>query len=119
MEKPEGIILTISKSYLKERGIGNWLRDFLNAMNNEDHTYWMRLGRLPKQEVLYIYLVIGNKIRFRFNFVMYEGPGEMEFDDGRIMSAKAWLVGCGPLMRPRRDYEMQGFRGFRYTETIF
>lgn len=50
---------------------------------------------------------------------MYEGPGEMEFDDGRIMSAKAWLVGCGPLMRPRRDYEMQGFRGFRYTETIF
>jgi hypothetical protein len=80
MEQAEGIILTISKSWLKERGIGNWLRDFLNAMNTENGTYWMRLGRLPKQEVLYIYLVIGSRIRFRFNFVMYEGAGEVEFD---------------------------------------
>ena len=119
MERPDGIILTISQKYLKERGIKNWLADFMKAMNNDNFTYWLRLGSKPKQDVLYIYLIIYNKIRFRFNFVMYEKGGEFTTHDGRIINAKVWLVGCGPLIRPQKEYRMKGFQGFRYTQELF
>jgi hypothetical protein len=119
IEKPDGIMITISAGMLKERGIRDWLGDFLSAMNSDDHTYWYRLGCIPKQEVLYIYFVVGGKVKYRYNFVMYEGPGEMEFTNGKIMDAKAWLVGCGPVVRAPYEIRRKGFRGFRYTEFIF
>ena len=119
MEKPDGIVITISQKYLKERGIKNWLTDFFNAMNNENWTYWMRLGNRPKQEVLYIYLIMFNKVKFRFNFVMYENGGEFKTSDGRTITANTFLIGCGPLVKATKTIYRKGFQGFRYTEFIF
>jgi hypothetical protein len=120
IEKPEGIILTIGASYLKERGVKKWIEDFMNAMNNPDRiTYWMRLPVIPKQEPLYIYLVIGNHIKYRFNFVCFEHGGEFTFDDGRTIRAKAWMIGVGPLAKPPYKIKRKGFRGFRYCDFIF
>ena len=119
IELPEGIIVTISGKYLKERGMKEWYRDFLRAMEDETYTYWLRLCSRPRQEVLYIYLVIGNRVRYRYQFVMYEKGGSFNTADGRIIFANCWLVGVGPLVRPEQEIRRRGFQGFRYTEFLF
>jgi hypothetical protein len=118
-ERPDGIIITISQEMLHEKGYRNWLRNFLNAMNQEDWTYWMRQGSKPKHDILYVYLCIGGKIRFRANFVMTEGPCRKEFAEGGSMFAKAWIILAGPVVRPPHPVLMKGFRGFRYTPKLF
>ena len=102
---------------LKEKGVKSWLSNFLDAMSREDWTYWMRQGSKPKYDFLYVYLCIAGRVRYRANYVCSEGPGEMTFNDGTTMFAKAWIVMCGPLVRG--NYEMKGFRGFRYTNKLF
>jgi hypothetical protein len=119
IDHPEGIIVTISQRYLKERGNKAWLEDFMNAMNNESYTYWLRLGNRPKWEVLYIYLIIGNRIRYRYGFVMYEEGGSFNTSDGRLIFANCWLVGIGPLTKANEVIHRRGFQGFRYTGFIF
>lgn len=114
------LIITISMSMIKEHGYRNWLRNFLYAMSQEDWTYWMRQGSQPKvKRLLYVYLVIGGKIRFRTNFVMSEGTGWKQFSDGRKMYGKAWITLCGPVTRPIVPIQMKGFQGFRYTKELF
>ncbi len=117
-EPPDGIIITISQKMLKEKGYRNWLRNFLDAMGKEEWTYWMRQGNQPKHDILYVYLCILGKIRYRANFVMSQGPGEMTFGDGKIYG-KAWIVLCGPVIRPIETIYRKGFRGFRYTHKLF
>lgn len=113
LEPPEAIIITISQQMLKEKGYKNWLTNFMKAMNREDWTYWMRQGNKPKHEVLYVYLCIGGKVRFRANFVGTEGPSEMTFDGGKKLFAKAWILMCGPVVRAPYHVPMKGFQGFR------
>ncbi len=118
LEPPDGIIITISQGMLKEKGLRNWLRNFFKAMETERWTYWMRQGAKPKRDILYVYLCIGGKIRYRANFIGTES-GFMTFNDGERMYAKVWILFCGPVKRPDYDIPMKGFRGFRYTEMLF
>lgn len=121
-EPPDGIIITISQGMLKEKGLRNCLRNFLDAMGKEDWTYWMRQGAKPKlaDYLLYVYLCIGGRVRYRAYFVEAVGPKEMTFADGNSpMYAKVWIVMTGPVVRAPYDIPMKGFRGFRYTKTLF
>jgi len=118
---PDGIIITISQGMLKEKGYRNWLRNFLDAMGKEEWTYWMRQGVKPKlaEHLLYVYLCIGGKIRYRCNFVSAEDGSEKTFANGDSLYAPAWIVMCGPVERPSHDIPWKGFRGFRYTKMLF
>lgn len=120
IQQPDGIVITISQGMLKEKGYRNWLRNFLQAMEKEDWIYYMRQGAAPKRDILYVYLCIGGKVRFRANYGGTQS-GEMQFSDGKTMSAKVWVLLAGPLERPMRGQEpvMKGFRGFRYCEKLF
>lgn len=120
-QHPEGIIITISAGMLKEKGYRNWLRNFLDAMDkhDQDWTYWMRQGAKPKRDILYVYLCIGGKIRFRAFYGGSDGPSEKEFSDGKKLFARAWVILSGPLERAPYTIPMKGFRGFRYTEKLF
>lgn len=119
-EPPEGIILTISAKMLKERGLITWLKQFHKSMNDEHCTYWFRAGAKPKYDkLLYIYLCIGNKIRYRINFVSAEAGGERTFTEGHSDTARAWIVACGPITKPCIPIKHKGFRGFRYTHRLF
>lgn len=115
----DAIIITISLAMLKEKGYRNWRRNFLEAMAKEDCTYWMKQGAQPKRELLYVYLCIGGKIRFRANFVMSEGRGHKTFSDGKTDYARAWVILAGPVTYPPAPVHMKGFQGFRYTEKLF
>lgn len=117
--QPDGIIITISQGMIKEKGYKNWLANFLYAMSQDDITYWMRQGAKPTKDILYVYLCIGGRVRFRANYVMAEGPCWKHFNEGIDMYAKAWIVMAGPLERPSSPIPMKGFRGFRYTEKLF
>lgn len=120
MEQPDGIIITISQKMLEEKGIVNWTKNFLNAMAAEDMTYWMRQGSKPKRDILYVYLCIGGRVRFRALFAGTD-TGLKTFNDGTTMFAKVWIMLAGPVVKPIRgqEPEMKGFRGFRYTEKLF
>lgn len=118
-DRPEGIIITISQGMLKEKGYKNWLSNFLYAMEQEDWSYWMRQGAKPRQAIASVYLCIGNKIRYRANYVMAEGPCYRNFNDGIQIWAKAWIVLAGPVTKPLRPIPFKGFRGFRYTQKLF
>lgn len=117
-EPPDGIVITISQGMLKEKGYRNWLRNFKQTMESESMTYWMRQGTKPKHDILYVYLCIGGKVRFRANFVGTD-TGHMMFNDGKEMYAKSWIIMCGPLEKPSYTVPMKGFRGFRYTQKLF
>jgi hypothetical protein len=122
--QPDGIVITISAGMLKEKGYRNWLRNFLDAMHRNDAGeevyYFMRQGTSPKNgNISYVYLCIGNKIRYRAYYAGSRGPSEMTFLDGRTMSAKAWIILAGPVERAPTPIKMTGFRGFRYTQKLF
>lgn len=119
IEPPEGIIITISQAMLKEKGVANWTRNFLRAMRSENCAYFMKLGSRPKYEVLYVYLCIAGKVRYRANFVESHGPGEFTFQGGKTLYGNAWVVLAGPLSIPHKPIVMKGFRGFRYTHKLF
>jgi hypothetical protein len=120
---PDGIIITISEKMLKEKGYRNWLRNFLDAMRREDWIYSMRQGARPRlaDNIQYVYLCIGGKVRFRAFFAGTSGPCWKKFHDGKQMFARAWVELAGPVERPPRGREpkMKGFRGFRYTQKLF
>ena len=120
-EPPEGIVITISQGMLKEKGLSNWLRNFLKCMNREQCSYWMRQGVKPKMadHLMYVYLCIGGKIRYRANFAGTCGPKYMVFDDDKGMYAKVWIVMTGPVVKPDVEVPWKGFRGFRYTQKLF
>lgn len=137
-EKPDGIIITLSRNMFEQKGYGHWYRNFMSAMEkcDGDHpfTYWFRTSARPKHEVMYLYLCIAGKIRFRCNLVETQGAGDIEFpsgnEDGDLwqkgapgnvhLYGRAWLVCCGPVEIARRPMiERQGFQGFRYTQKLF
>lgn len=126
-EPPVGIVITISAGMLAERGYRNWLSNFLLAMDQHDAqnpwTYWMRLGSQPKKDILYVYLCIGGKVRYRTYFAGSRPAGEMTFPnlDGSVktIAARAWVLLSGPVERPRVPVVMKGFRGFRYCGELF
>lgn len=117
MERPDGIIISISAKYLKERGVRKWFEDFQQGTTLENYSYWLRLSQMPKfTDLLYVYLCIGNRIRYRTNLVGFEPGGQFKCDDGRVINAKVWCIVTGPLVKG--NVSRKGFQGFRYTETI-
>lgn len=121
IEQFDSIILTVGAKELKEKGYRNWLTNFMDAMNDEDMTtYWYKMGNEPTQQnLMWVYICIGGRIRFRANFVQTMGPKEMVFSDGRKMFGKAWIIICGPVKRAPYKIERKGFQGFRYTNKLF
>lgn len=106
---------------LKEKGLFNWARNFLTAMRYHDGLiYYMRVGSKPRQDknLSYVYLCIGNKIRYRAYYAGSAPASTMKFGD-KIISARAWVMMSGPVEKPPFEIPMKGFRGYRYTEKLF
>lgn len=125
-QQPDGIIITVSKAMIGENGYRHWLRNFFYAMNrsenDENYFYWLRQGNRPKSDknLRFVYLCIGNKIRFRAYYAGSEGEGVKHFDNhDDPMFGKAWILISGPILRPSRPIPRKGFQGFRYTTEIF
>lgn len=119
IEPPDAIIITISQQMFKEKGVRNWARNFFEAMSEEDWLYYFRQGNQPKYQVMWVYLCIGNRIRYRVNLVETWGEETLRFSDGKILYGKAWIIACGPVVKAPAQIYRKGFQGFRYTQKLF
>ena len=111
----DGINITISASQIKERGYKSILNDFLYS-DGEKAFYHYKLALKPKKEFIWVYFVIGNKVRFRARFLEFIENQELDFIDGRSVYAKLWMVCYGFEKMPLPLEEKKGFQGFRYTK---
>lgn len=100
-------------------GFKECIRQLEAVRTNPDDNIWNHsIGTKPTREVLYAYITILGKIRYRANIAAWEPGGEKQFNDGRKRTAKHWLI-LSDLMKAPKDIECKGFQGFRYTDKLF
>ena len=87
-------------------------------------TWWYKIGpNFPKYEPLYIYFVMNNEVRWRFNFVDFADhsrEGKVLNKGGLpvVMKGK-FIVCCGPAVKAPFSIPWKGFQGFRYSQTLY
>lgn len=100
-------------------GFKECMRQLEAVRTNPDDNIWNHsIGSKPIREVLYAYITILGKIRYRANIAAWEPGGEKQFSDGRKRTAKHWLI-LSDLVKAPNEIECKGFQGFRYTEKLF
>lgn len=101
------------------KGFKECIRQLEAVRTNPDDNIWNHsIGTKPTREVLYAYITILGKIRYRANIAAWEPGGEKQFNDGRKRTAKHWLI-LSDLMKAPKEIECKGFQGFRYTDKLF
>lgn len=110
----DGIYVTLGQAQLKEKPYKAQIESFLRC-DGENAIYNWALKNKPKEDFLWVYIVIGNKVRWKARFVGWDIDEENKtFSDGRRWSSTRWmiLVDFEPLPKPQQS--MKGFQGFRY-----
>jgi len=108
------IYVTLGKEQLSEKPYREQIENFLMCKGDNGWFFWWRLPFKPKRDFQWVYIVIGNRVRWRARFVDHMGAGTKEFSDGSSMHSNHWitLIDFEKLPRP---YEVKkGFQGFRY-----
>ena len=87
----------------------------IEALEHDDEIIWLHsMGNKPVNDadILYCYVNILSKIRYRFKVIGFDPGSEIKFDDGRKRTAKHWLLMHSP--EKIMNIKMGGFQGFRY-----
>jgi hypothetical protein len=118
-----GIIKTMPMKFFKEYGLRRFMNDYYYYPNiSSDHCWSFALSGRPKFDILYLYLLVNGRIRFRSNIIQFEGPGQKVLwinARGRKIVGKAWVLIGGPVVKAPRIISMTGFQGFRYTGDLW
>jgi len=115
---PIGIIVTLPKKFFVEQNHAAYLKELENL--NTKNMIWYRVCKnLPKQDVLYVYTIIDNKIHHRAQFAGVERNRNFRFPRPggqyrEFKNANAILT-CGPVIMAPCEIKMKGFQGFRYV----
>lgn len=122
-EPTDSILVTLSKATIAEygrqtyqRGIGfsRIIKDWL-AADGENGTWSYKLANAPKMEIVWVYWVIGGKIRWRSRVLEIHRNKTIQFSNrSEPMFAKVWLEMFDFEKLPRPYIERKGFQGFRY-----
>jgi hypothetical protein len=123
---PDGIALTLPVQFFQERGTSTeqFKKMFERYMAKDDALWNFRLTNLPKQDVIYVYLIFDGQIQFRLNLVQYERNVSKSFKDAPDKKVRSfpnanWVILCGPAVKPPHEWPQKGFQGFRYTTKLF
>ncbi len=109
----------LKKKYFILNGFKELSRQIDEIINNPDNNIWYhRIGVKPNSEILYVYISVLNEIRWKAKVVEWQEGHEKEFQDGRVLSAKHWLVLCDFVKAPQL-MPFKGCQGFRYTDKLF
>lgn len=124
-EVSEGLIVTLPRAFFtEEKGAMRRFLSEIHQVNTIEDYYWYRVMKnLPKRDVLYVYLVINNFIKYRFTYGGIVRDKDFAFHrmDGTFKEfnkANAIIL-AGPVIKAPMKYPMRGFQGFRYTDKIF
>ena len=121
---PEGIAVTMGREMIAEKGgLLTFVRWFQGVFENEED-YWMhKCKNKPRyDDLLYVYVVICNRIHYRCMFGGYHFPGIYgQLLPGGPNVAVPWphIVLAGPLVKAPYKIIRPGFQGFRYTTKLF
>jgi hypothetical protein len=117
---PEGIAITFGKEMLCDHGgIRVFLKSFVACLENED--CWIHFCKnKPVHDVLYVYIIISNRLAYRCQFVGLTGGGGTGYKaNGDETQMKPGIMLGGPLIRAPYRRKLKGFQGFRYTQKLF
>jgi hypothetical protein len=119
----EGIAITWLKEMVQlcYGSLRSFIKHFEECVMDEDGGIWyQKCKNKPKADVLYVYIIYGNRLRYRCQFVSYE-KGETVLYDGNGAKPVDWgRVGMtGPMVRCPFNRKLKGFQGFRYTTKLF
>ena len=118
---PTGFIRTLPPFYADEKHkAGRAHRRALKRLETDESAYlYIALSQQPRQEVLYVYLLIAGKINVRLNLAGYEDGDARECFDGSMRTPARWAICTGPISRPPEPIQRRGFQGIRYTEELW
>lgn len=119
---PEGIAITWSKDMIEE-GYGSlrsFIDHFMQTMEDEEGIWCQKCKNRPKFEIIYVYIIFKNRLRYRCNFVSYEVDETTLYDANGPKQVK-WnrIQMTGPVVRCPFKRVLKGFQGFRYTTKLF
>lgn len=122
--KPDALIVTMSKQNVNEWGGVDVLDRFFQKQygKENDATFWYKIGNnLPLHEVLFVYVVIHNKIRWRFNCVGYEDTESVILHKAGkpVEYSGKFVIITGVAIKAPEDIPYKGFQGFRYSNIIY
>jgi hypothetical protein len=118
-ERKQAIVITFPARCFQEFGsIREFLKNWQNVASSDSTWYW-KMSNVPQQEVLYCYIVIGNRVRWRCNITSFESGGEMTFDGGRTVTTRNWRLLTAPVEKAPFKIPMGGFQGFRYSDLLW
>ena len=106
----------MGKQVLEAIGGYRKLVEAFEKSDGDKAIFWWRAHMKPIREVRFVYIVIGNKVRWRASFIGMEPGGEKTFDDGRIIYARNWMLLCGFTKMIDPVEKRKGTQGFRYKE---
>jgi hypothetical protein len=75
----------------------------------------------PKHEILYVYIIIENKLVYRCNYIGHIKTWEDYplATGGTFLADYPHILFSGPIVKAPGDIPLKGFRGFRYCTELF
>lgn len=115
----DAILITLSQKTIKERrgGIRTIFMEWSNA-DGEKSTWSYKVGNAPKHEVLWVYWVIGGRVRWRSRILAVHKKKWVRFSNRSTDMFGTWIEMFDFEPIPRKEqFDQKGFQGFRYHES--
>lgn len=110
----DAIYVTLGAKQLKEKPYKDQVKNFQSVDGENVFFYWS-LTNKPKREFVNVFIVVGNKVRWKARFVEWIENEKIEFLDGSKRHAKIWMILIDFEKLPFPYKEKEGFQGFRYN----
>ena len=121
MLQPEGIVVTWSREMIDRKfGLLEFVRYFEKCMADEEGLWLQKCNKAPKQDVIYVYIIVCNQLRYRCFYGGYQtGQATVYNGDGHSFSRSSiidWprILLAGPFLKAPTKRPLRGFQGFRY-----
>ena len=122
VEFSDAILVTLSQATIKDRvgGYRQIIQEWLQS-DGERVIWHYKCGNLPKRDVVWVYWVIGGKVRWRARVMETHKNKEMTFTDRdgsnprRLTGNFLALIDFEQLPHPQVN--RKGFQGFRYYQS--
>lgn len=112
------LYVTLGSNQLKKKPYKEQIKGFLKC-DGENFVFNWYLSRLPKKSFLNVYIVIGNKVRWKAKFLDFEYSKDPVYDaNGNIKSSSFNMILFDFEKMKFPQEKLRGFQGFRYRENV-
>jgi len=109
----EGIYITLGAAQIKEHGYKKYLDDF-KMCDGEQGFWYYRMKNLPVKDFVDVYIVIGNKVRWKARLLEIVKDVRVHYFNGEVDEHFRGLVLIDFEKLPKPYEHKKGFQGFRY-----